>query len=253
MSNPISLNILADEIRTIYQTGPLRAERLIEDYLDQIFKEFSPTERIDLLEKLTQQFEITLPAAPPDLSLEAKEFSRLFSLLFGENISAMDLSSPVLIEKLAHSLNTIFDTLNQIIRMIHVSLLGKKSDLETIRQFIGSHLEDERQTESLQGYLAQVQDAFLVAHKAFQEATRTKVNEILTELSPQRIESGPMGTLKIGPFRKAECFERYKERFQAFKSWFESGRFMEELLREFEKTCQKIYETERRERNGKKY
>ena len=41
--------------------------------------------------------------------------------------------------------------------------------------------------------------------------------------------------------RKAESFELYAQKFEAFKDYFESGRFMEELLREFENNCQKLF------------
>ncbi len=246
MGSSISIEMLTPEIRTICQSDPLRAETLIEAYLGQVWKGSSTAEKITLLEELIRQFETISPRTRPDVDIESKEFSRLFSLLFGERISVPDLSSAELMEKLAHSLNTIFDSLNQIIRVIHVTLLGQKPELETIRHIIGSQLEEETKTDSLQIYLAQIQEAFLIAHKAFQEASHAKIGEILRELGPERLESEPVGGLKFGPLRKAELFERYKERFQAFKNWFDSGRFDEELLREFEKTCQKRYDADRR-------
>ena len=114
-------------------------------------------------------------------------------------------------------------------------------------------MREKPNRDSLQNYLDQIQEAFLVAHKAFQEAAQTKVGEILKELSPDHFEASEGGWLKFGPFRKAELFEIYKEKFQACKSWFESGRFMEELLREFEKTCQKLYNADQRKKNEKIY
>lgn len=246
MSDPFPLEALAGEIRTLYRSNPLRAERLIEDYLEEMLKGFPSAEKMALLERLAHQFETVLPQTQTGLPLENKEFSLLFSLLFGERISTVDLSSTELFEKLAHSLNTIFDTLNEIIRVINVSLLGKKPELETIRHIIGSHLEGEGGAESLQNYLTQIQEAFLVAHKAFKEAAHTKVGEILRELNPDHLEAGEVGRLKFGPLRKAELYKIYKEKFQTCTHWFESGRFMEELLREFEKTCQKLYNPSRR-------
>jgi len=246
-SSPIPIEVLAGEIRTIYKTDPFRAETLIEAYIHQSLKEFSPTEKMKLLEKLTHQFESVSPNAPPDLDFESKEFSRLFSLLLGKRISEVDLSCTEVLEKLAHSLNTIFNTLNQIIGVIQTTLLGKKTEFdEPIRHIIGSNLEGSAGTASLQSYLDQIQEAFLVAHRAFQKAAQTKVSEILKELNPDRIKATTGGGLKFGPMRKAEFFEIYKEKFRACKGWFESGRFTEELLREFEKTCQKLYNADRR-------
>jgi hypothetical protein len=244
---------LIQDIRSIYQSNPSKAETLIETYLEQAWKGETGAEKIILLEALIQQFETVPSKTRPEIDLESKEFSRLFSLILGERVSALDLSSGELIEKLASSLNTIFDSLNQIIRVIRLTLLGQKPELETIRHIIGSQLEHEEQTNSLQHYLAQIQEAFLIAHNAFQEASHTKLSKILKELGPERLESEISGGLKFGPFRKAELFEMYKERFETFKKWFESGRFKEELLREFEKTCQKLYDTDRRKKNERVY
>lgn len=243
----ISIKTLTDEIRAIYQSDHPRAETFIENYLLQSLKEFSPTDKINLLEKLTQQFESNSVKARPDLDFESKEFLRLFSLLLGKSISSVDLSRTEVLERLAHSLNTIFNTLNQIIGVIQTTLLGKKTEFdETIRHIIGSDLEGSAGTISLQGYLDQIQEAFLVSHQAFKEAAQTKVGEILKELNPDHIEATTGGGLKFGPLRKAELFEIYKEKFQTCKTWAESGRFIEELLREFEKKCQKRYKAEKR-------
>ena len=249
MVSPISIETLANEIRTIYRTDPLGAETLIEANIQQSLQNFSPTEKVRLLEELTHQFESLRPKVLPEIDLESKEFLRLFSLLFGERISTPDLCSTELLEKLAHSLNTIFNTLNQIIGVIQTTLLGKTTEFdETIRHIIGSDLEGSAEATSLQSYLDQIQEAFWVAHQAFKKAARTKVDEVLEELNPDRIEASTSGGLRFGPFRKAECFEIYKEKFRTCKGWFESGRFTEELLREFEKTCQNLYNADRRPR-----
>lgn len=246
MNNPVSIERLMEEVRTLYQANPTRAEKLMEAYLQETLKEYPPEEKIRFLEALIQRFESPPVPVEKETFLHSEEFTRLFTLLFGERISAMDLSSNELLEKLAFSLNTIFDTMNEMIRTIDTTLLGKKPELETIRHIIGSQLEAETHSDSLQTYLTRIQKAFLISHKAFQEAAQIKFGEILKELNPERFESEPMGGFKVGPLRKAELFERYKERFQTIKKWFESGRFKEELLREFEKACQRLYPNDRR-------
>jgi hypothetical protein len=243
----ISVERLADEIRALYQSNFPKAETSIETYIQQNLKGFSTVEKKDLLEKLIHQFENNRIKVHPDLDFESKEFLRLFSLLLGKRISSVDLSRTEVLERLAHSLNTIFNTLNQIIGVIQTTLLGKKTEFdETIRHIIGSDLEGSAGTISLQGYLDQIQEAFLVSHQAFKEAAQTKVGEILKELNPDHIEATTGGGLKFGPLRKAELYEIYKEKFQTCKTWTESGRFIEELLREFEKKCQKRYKAEKR-------
>jgi predicted component of type VI protein secretion system len=46
--------------------------------------------------------------------------------------------------------------------------------------------------------------------------------------------------------RKAELWDIYEERFRAVRKALESGRLRESLLREFERSCQRMYKTERK-------
>ena len=241
MTTPVALEKLAGEIKNLYRSAPARSEVLIASYLEQQFQGISDGERLALLEKLAHHFKDGSLRTHRPTGLESSEVSRLFSLLLGHKISLGDLSSGELSEKFAHSLNTIFDSLNQIIGVINNTLLGKQPEMETIRHIIGSDLGGEAKPESLQNYLDQIQEAFLVAHQAFQQAARIKVSEILAELDPERISAQTDGGLKFGPLRKAELFDIYKEKFHSCKSWLESGRLTEGLLREFEKICQKLY------------
>ncbi len=67
------------------------------------------------------------------------------------------------------------------------------------------------------------------------------MSEILFDLNPERLEAATSRGLKFGPMRKAELFEIYKEKYQTCQRWFEAGHLVDEVLREFERTCQKIY------------
>lgn len=239
-SSTIFLETLAKEIRAIYRSNPSRSLLLIEKKLEERLKGFPPIERQNLLKNLSRRFENSDPQMHLELELEREEFSRLFSFLLGRKISTADLSSTELLEKLADSLNTLFDTINRTVGVIYSTLLGRKVELETIRQIIISSLESDREMESLKGYLDQIQEAFLLSHQAFKQAAYAKVREILMELDPDSLKTHG-GGWNWGPFRRAELFEIYKERMSKFKKWFESGRFMDELLREFEKNCQKSF------------
>lgn len=241
MNNQIPLHRWANAIKERYTSDPTNAENVIEAYLQEKLKGLSPQEQLKVLEELAAHFkgeDAQIPHYPP---LEPAIFSRVCSLLLGRGIAEVGWSSEELLERLARSLNTIFDTLNQLVKVIHTTLLGKASELETIRHVIGSELEGESQSRSLEGYLEQIKKAFLVAHKAFQQAATTKVNEMMVELDPDHIAATVDVGLKFGPLRKAEWFETYQEKFQKLKKWFESGRFMEDWLREFEKNCRKLY------------
>ncbi len=241
MTHRIPLDELSKEVKAIYTSDPSRSELLMEKYLEEKLKGFPPADKIATLEKLAHQFGNEDSPIQANLIAPPEEFSSLFSLLLGHRISSTDLCSAEFWQKFASSLNTVFDTLNQIIGVIHATLLGRKAELETIRQIIGSSLEKEGKPESLLGYLDQIREAFLVSHRAFQQAALDRMKAVLSELDPKRLEAEGKGGLKFGPFLKAELFDSYKEKFKKIGSWMDSDRFREELLREFEKNCQKLY------------
>jgi len=177
------------------------------------------------------------------------EWGRLAAMLLGDRVNEAALAGAGdVAERLAAALNTVFDKLNAIVGGIHATLLGRTEELETIRFIIGSGLEGKTSRASLPEYLDRIEEAFSVAHRAFQEAARRKMAEVLEELSPENVASKVEGGLKFGALRKAELYDVYEERFRAVKKAFDTGRLGESLLREFERVCQRIYQTEGRGR-----
>ncbi len=241
MIQPILMDELAREIKTLCESDPSRYELRVENYLRERLKEFPPAEKLTILEQLAQRFGNGGSVLPQAWGTLPEEFLGLFSLLLGRRISSTDLASAEFWQRVASSLNTIFDTLNQIIGVIQANLLGKRAELQTIRQVIGSSLEKEGTQESLQDYLDQIREAFLVAHRSFQQVALTRMRMVLSELDPERLEAEGQGGIKFGPFFKADLFESYREKYKKIKTWMDSDRFREELLREFEKNCQKSY------------
>jgi hypothetical protein len=239
--NSSMLESMADEIRMIYRSDRQRAEALIESYLGQRLNECSSEEKVTILEELAGQFDGSLRKEVESIGAASEDLLELYSLLLGKRIATTDLTSSEINKTLALSLNTVFDAVNSIISVIRTMLLGEKTELQTIREIIGSHLGGEGGCETLHSYLDQIKDAFLMAHRAFQEAARVKIAQILDELAPDHIAEGVDRGLKIGPLYKAELFEQYKARHQECRTWFESNRFTQEFLREFEKICQKSY------------
>ncbi len=238
MTSPLSIDVLAAEIRDICHSDVSEAETLIERYLDKRLSGVSASERLDLLEKLTHEFRQAIPqehrAYDPDL------VAKLSFLFLGKKVSKVDLSSREFLERLADSLNTVFTNLNELVGVINANLLGNNAELETIRHHIGANLQDESGGSSLEDYLTQIKKAFLTSHQAFKQAAQAKVSEILVELDPKRIADSETGVLKVGPLRKAGLFDVYQEKFQRVQKWFESERFMNDLLREFEKICRSL-------------
>ncbi|NVN90247.1 MAG: hypothetical protein HXX11_06545 [Desulfuromonadales bacterium] len=243
MGATVTLDNLEQEIRKLSHTQPSSLEESLEQYLERELRDTPLSEKLSLLEKLLEKFPVNMPV-PQGLNLAHDETERVLSLLSGTRIDLSDHSSKEVSAKFAASLNTLFDTLNQIIAVIHSNLLGEKPELETIRHVIGSQIEGGGGNTSLKAHLEQIQQAFLISHRAFQEASRSVVGEMLVALDPENIAASTKSMLNFGPMRKAELFEAYQGKYLECRKWFDTGRFSERLLREFEKICQKKYKAE---------
>jgi hypothetical protein len=239
MDQSLSYDRLIEEVRRVYQQHGPTAATEIEVFLEQYLEGFSAEDRIAITEELGKRLSGGGKSGAVDGNDE-EVLSRVCSLLLGRKVSRVELSSSELLERLADSLNTIFDSLNQLIAVINTTLATGQPGEETIRQVIGGHLEDADQKESLQTYLGQIREAFLVTHKAFKKAAYDQVAQILSELDPEQISSAGSGGFRFGALRKADFFETYEQKYRQVKQWFDSGRFMEALLREFEKNSQRL-------------
>lgn len=238
---------LEEIVRAAYRSDPAGAAARIERILGEKLAAASPEERIAAVLEIRGKCGSSRPSPGTAPAGDvAQGWTRLASLLLGDRVDVANLPPGELSEKLAASLNTVFDSLNAIVGGINATLLGKKEELETIRFIIGSDLGGRKASGSLQEYLDRIQEAFAVAHRAFQEASEKKTGELLGELSPENISSKAEGGLKFGPMRKAELWDIYEERFRTVKKALETGRLRESLLREFERSCQRMYKTERK-------
>jgi hypothetical protein len=236
----MSMEQLANDIERIYSSEPSQAETLIEGYLESRLNALSAHERLTSLKDLAAHFEPSDSGSMGKENVDDEMLSRIFSAFLGRQTSLADLSSTERLHRLAESLNTIFDELNQLVGAINMTLFGEGAGDETIRHLIGFHLEGGGEGKSLESYLGQIRKAFLIAQQSYKKATHALVGQILDELDPARIERAESGGFRFGPLRRAEFYDTYKEKFQRCKKWFESDRFMEELLREFEKNCHKL-------------
>jgi hypothetical protein len=234
--DPIIHELLA-EIRTAYATDPANAPQVIDALLKTRLAGQPVIEGRAILSKILERLAPDEPSA--EATADKAVLTRMFSLLLGREVTTDDLSSAQMLERASQSLNTIFDALNQLIGVIDKTLSGKEDRGEqTIRQFIGSHLGGQDQTESLEAYLGRISEAFLTTQEAFKKAAQTKVAQILQTLDPGKIAAERSGGLKFGPLRKAEDYDILKEKIDRIQRWFDSGRFMDDYLREFEKNCQ---------------
>ncbi|OQY57373.1 MAG: hypothetical protein B6245_17050 [Desulfobacteraceae bacterium 4572_88] len=233
MSNEISTHRLAHEIRDVYDSDPLQADIMIEDKLRQRFDELPSGKKLEQLTDMIREF---AKVNPDSENLEDIVFSRLCSLMLG--VPEEYLSSSEHSQRLAESLNTIFDKLNELVSIINMSFYNKNTD-KTIRHIINFNLKgDGHSQQSLESYLEQIKKAFLITREAFKIAIEAKLNELFSDLAPDNIGE-EAGGMFFG--RKAKLFEIYDKRFGIHKRRFDSGRFMDELSAEFEKNCQKLF------------
>ena len=245
MTQSFFVNQLVREVRGIYDADPVAAARTIEDLIKERLSGRTAEEGREILEQLVRRFSDS-PKKSGSASVDSQTMTRVFSILLGCKVEPDDISSSELLERLAQSLNTIFDALNRLISMINASFTSADENGEqTIRQFIGVHLESGDHTKSLEDYLGQINQAFLMTHEAFKKAARTKMEQVLRAIDLSRIADKRGPGFKIGPLRKAEDYDILAEKIKRIRHWFDSGRFMEDFLREFESNCQVISRKDR--------
>lgn len=241
MISQIPVNELVHDIKAVYASDIPKSEILIEGYLTERLKDLSQEKRLSVLERISSEFKPAISQTANEPDIHSELLSKLYSLLLGKEASKADLSSEDTLARLCKSLNTIFDRLNELINVINTTFSGKAPELETIRHFIGAELGRASPSGCLESYLNRIKSAFLTVHDAFKQAVHIKLQEVLIEFDPEFIETNIDKGLKFGPLLKAECFEIYKQKFKKFKNYYERGRFMDELLREFERKSQKLY------------
>jgi hypothetical protein len=241
MAEPILLDQLATEVWDRYTSSAHNAERVIEDFLRERFRHLSTDEQLKLLDRLVAEFEGVPPPEPVVPALDEDLIAQISALLLGRSVERADLTSGELAGRLGEALNTLFDSLNRLTGLIHKTLRAGAEENRTIRQVIGSHLEGDAQSRSLEEHLGQVSRAFLTVQRAFKEAARSQLQQVLDEMDPKVVREEAGGAVfRIGPFAKAEYYSVYRDKFERIRRWFDSGRFMEDYLREFEKNCQKF-------------
>ena len=237
---------LAEQIRQRYATKPDGTGQDLEVFLRETLVEKRPEERLAIVRALAREFSAPGSVYDRPGQRETSILQDLFVKVLGERLPDEPIPVAQMAERLAEALNTIFDSLNQLVRGINATLIGNQPlEDETIRFVIGSQLSGANGSTSLKDYIDQIKEAFSIAHKAFQEAAKTKFKEILSELDPEKLEKSVEGGIKFGPLRKAEILEIYKEKFRTLNNWLDTGLLMEATMREFEKICQKLYSDKR--------
>ncbi len=229
--------VLADTIRNIYRQNPENATGAIDAYLSRELIGSSVEEKYRVAEKLAVHFTRSEPLKRPSSSFADEQFLRFCSLLLGYPVRESDFTDGNVQQRLTEALTTIFETLNQLIRTINLTLLEDGQTRETIRALIGEQLEGSRDAASLKEHLDQIRTAFVSSHSAFKTAMQITVEKILSELDPEAELKNDEAGFNFNPLRKVDAYKRYRQTFKECRNWFESGRCLEEFLRTFEKQC----------------
>jgi len=124
MTAQYNLELLANEIRQIYGQDTLHAESRIEELLESSFDGIVSNEKIALLDELISKFKPTDTCTAEEVNVDQEIVIRIFSLLLGKKVTQADLSSAELLQRLADSLNTMFDMMNQLVGVINKTFLG---------------------------------------------------------------------------------------------------------------------------------
>jgi len=235
-TEPIPIDQLVNEIRNMYVSDSPHSEEYIKHFLKERLKNYSHSESLTVLNKLIAEFGNTPLSGSDDFVLDHSKMLRLYSLMLGKDVSRLNLSSAELLKRLTQSLNTLFDSLDRLIKVIDTALFGKDLGKKGTRTIIVSD------TESLEDHLGQITKAFSLAKRAFIKTAEIKVAEILRYMDPDHFTGTESGRLKIALFRKAHQFEIFEDSYHKIKNNFESGRFIEAFLAEFEKNCQILFE-----------
>ena len=242
MGEPVLIDQLAGEIWDIYVSDAANAEGRIEAFLESRLGPLPEMEKKEALARLMGEYRGVPDPETRELLADNQVMGHVFSLLLGKDVSATRLSASELIQKLASSLNTIFDSMNRLIRTINRTLYGKPSESisgdKTIRQVIGSHISGGTEMTSIEDHLKQINRAFLISQEAFKASVRSTMTRVLDEIDPEMIDLSAGSRFSVGPFRRAKLFDVYKSRYDQIKKWFASDKFMADFLREFEKNCQ---------------
>jgi hypothetical protein len=234
MTDQATINQWANEIRDIYVPDSDQTEKQMEQYLKGRLVNLPELQRLSALKKLIVEFDSSYSDKADNFILDDDVMPRIYSLLLGKDVSQSNLSSTELLQRLAESLNTIFDTLNELIRIMNITLYDKCQGRPGIQTIIESN------PESLENYLGQIKTTFKTVQTAFERSAEIGIDKILKELDPEQISDTHGGWLNIAPLKKAECYEVYKGRYRNVKHWFNSGKFIEDFRREFENSCQNL-------------
>lgn len=240
-TSEIPLDELAVNLRKTYLSDAANGAVMLEERLKETLANSSPAERNAMLDRLISEFRQSSGSEAVVSGISADHFNKLLTTLLGKEILGKNLPPDKMIEQLAVAVNTVFDSVNTLVGGINATLMGSAGGEETIRLVIRSSMDADEGIGALKKFLDQTGEFFAIALKAYKEAARVKIAEVLDELNPERLESEIGGKMKFGPLHKASLYDSYVEKFKTLQNWQRSGLLLEAFMKEFEKNCQNLH------------
>jgi hypothetical protein len=239
MNSSLPISEIATELNEIYRLDPDHARPAVEAHLRRRLANRPLSEQTAVIENILSEFAPAGAGECPSSSTETELLHEVFFLFLGNQYAQSSLPPAELLKRLAESFNLVFNSLNRLIGVIHTTLMGHQHGPDaTIRHVIRDHLEGEDRLKSLESYIGQIGQAFLLSHAAFTASAETIATRLIEELNPGAIRREERHSLRFGPLRKAESFDWLAQKHAQCRQWLESGRFKEDLLREFERACE---------------
>lgn len=239
MNSSLPLDRLTGRLAEIHGRHPDTAMASIDAFLKQELADQDHPAQLAILDELIRAAESGSALSDNAIRIDHRLLRQVCLKLLGKDLSTDTRDPAQMLNRLSDSINTVFDSLNQLINVINTTLSGQQERDETIRQVIGYHLEEDGRAAPLETHIGQITKAFIVSHQAFQQTILAKTMQIIDELRPETIKN-ECGAGKFAPWRKSAGFDCYEKKFNRFIQWVESGGFMESTLREFERRCRDI-------------
>ena len=122
MTETANAEQLVAKMRAVQAADPTGAPRAIEALLAERLARHPGVEGRQILLNLLDL--LSPRAQAPHSASDTQVLTRVCALLLGRNVSPDELTSAQMLERLAQSLNTIFDALNQLIGVINTTFSG---------------------------------------------------------------------------------------------------------------------------------
>ncbi len=181
---------LANQVRRCYRSDPIRAESLIEECLERGLEGVPLAARLSLIRGVLRLFEPSRRGLPaPSQAGNPPTWKTSSPCCSDSGLPAAILGSKDLAQRLAASLNSIFDQLNELVGIINRTFGKETAALETIRHLTGPISSDRLHPTPLPATSVRSRRLFSSPIRRLGRLL-PRGRKILAELDPERLADG---------------------------------------------------------------